>query len=118
MNIRIYDPSLCCSTGVCGTNVDPALTKFAADFEWVKSKGIDIQRFNLGMEPMEFVANPKVQHFLEKSGVDSLPLILVDDEFVMAGRYPTRKEMATWLQLKLEDTPASTECCGGKKDCC
>lgn len=115
MKIRVYDPSLCCSTGVCGTNVDPALTKFAADFEWLKTNGIDVQRFNLGVEPMEFANNSKVTAFLERSGVDSLPLILIDDEFALAGRYPTRQELAKWSNIELQEE--ATSCCSGS-NCC
>lgn len=115
MKIRIYDPSLCCSTGVCGTNVDPALAKFAADFEWLKTNGIDVKRFNLGMEPMEFANNEKVKQFLERSGVDALPLILLDDEFALAGRYPTRKELAHWANIETEEE--TTSCCSGG-NCC
>ncbi|MDH3390414.1 MAG: arsenic metallochaperone ArsD family protein, partial [Desulfobulbaceae bacterium] len=29
--IEIYDPPMCCPTGVCGPNVDPELVQFAAD---------------------------------------------------------------------------------------
>ena len=29
--IQIFDPALCCASGVCGTDVDQALVSFAAD---------------------------------------------------------------------------------------
>ncbi len=28
-NIQIFDPTLCCSTGVCGVEVDQTLVRFA-----------------------------------------------------------------------------------------
>jgi len=36
--IQIYDKPMCCSTGVCGTDVDPALPRFAADLAWLASQ--------------------------------------------------------------------------------
>jgi hypothetical protein len=30
---QVFDPAMCCSTGVCGPEVDPALVRFAVDVE-------------------------------------------------------------------------------------
>ena len=46
--IQIFDPALCCSTGVCGVETDQALITFAADVDWAKQNGAQIERFNLG----------------------------------------------------------------------
>jgi hypothetical protein len=32
----VFDPAMCCSTGVCGPSVDPELARFAADLDWLK----------------------------------------------------------------------------------
>lgn len=34
--IQIFDPALCCSSGVCGTQVEQGLVTFAADLAWAK----------------------------------------------------------------------------------
>lgn len=94
--IQIYDPALCCSTGVCGVEVDQALVSFSADFDWARAEGALIERFNLAQQPMAFAENGVVRGFLEKSGADGLPLVLVDGEVAMSGRYPTRDELADW----------------------
>ncbi|MFG8090752.1 arsenic metallochaperone ArsD family protein, partial [Pseudomonas aeruginosa] len=49
--IQIYDPALCCSTGVCGVEVDQSLVTFASDVEWAIRQGANVQRFNLAHEP-------------------------------------------------------------------
>ena len=36
--IQIFDPALCCSTGVCGVEADQALISFAADVDWVETE--------------------------------------------------------------------------------
>ena len=45
--VRVFDPAMCCSTGICGPSVDPKLARFAADLDWLKSQGISVERFNL-----------------------------------------------------------------------
>ena len=37
--IEVYDGAMCCSTGVCGVDVDQELVTFAADVEWAKQQG-------------------------------------------------------------------------------
>ena len=113
--IQVFDPALCCSTGVCGVDVDQALVNFSADVDWVKQSGARIERFNLAQQPMAFAENPTVKAFLERSGAEALPLILVDGEVALAGRYPNRAELSRWTGVA--EAPAEAKqsgCCGGK----
>ena len=117
--LTVFDPALCCSTGVCGTDVDQALVDFSADVQWLKQRGVQIERFNLAQQPMSFVQNEKVKAFIEASGAEGLPLLLLDGETVMAGRYPKRAELARWFSIPLEKVGlAPTICCGGNTSCC
>lgn len=116
--IQVYDPAMCCSTGVCGSTIDPALVRFSADADWAKGQGIDLVRYNLGQEPMAFVHNSVVKRFLDRSGAEALPLIVVEGEIALAGRYPTRAELLRWAGL----APPAVEspsggCCGGSGTC-
>lgn len=121
--LEVFDPALCCSTGVCGTEVDQALVDFSADVDWLKQSGGQIERFNLAQQPMAFAESAVVKGFLERSGAEGLPLILLDGEIAMAGRYPTRKELARFAGLsEALDAIAVTEvksegCCSGSKCC-
>lgn len=118
MIIQVYDPALCCSTGVCGTEVDSVLVTFAADVDWAKKQGIKVERFNLSQQPMVFAQNEMVKKFLERSGAGSLPLILIDGDVALAGRYPTRKELAQWAKIELSEQETTKSCCGDKTGCC
>ncbi|MDZ7720169.1 MAG: arsenite efflux transporter metallochaperone ArsD [Balneolaceae bacterium] len=71
--IEVYDPAMCCSTGVCGPDVDDSLADFANDVKWLKSKGVEVKRYNLGQEPEAFKANPPVLTRLQKGGTEVLP---------------------------------------------
>lgn len=111
--IQVYDPALCCSTGVCGVDVDQALVGFSADVDWAKQNGVQIERFNLAQQPLAFAENQLVKGYLERSGEEALPLILVDGEVALAGRYPHRNELARWASIKLEEENKPSACCGG-----
>src|SRR5664279_3531468 len=98
-NIQVFDPALCCSSGVCGVDVDQALVSFSADVDWARQNGAQIERFNLAQQPMAFAESPAARGFLERSGAEALPLILVDGEVALAGRYPNRAELARWASI-------------------
>ncbi len=113
--IEVYDGAMCCSTGVCGVDVDQGLVTFAADVEWAKQQGVMIERFNLGQQPLQFANNTTVKGFFQRSGEESLPLILVDGEVAMAGRYPSRAKLTRWAGVAAVPTvnKAAGSCCGG-----
>jgi len=94
--LLVFDPALCCSTGVCGPEVNPDLVRFAADVEWLRKRGVEVRRFNLSQEPGTFAASAPVREALQNDGTDCLPLILVDGQVAARGRYPSRREMAGW----------------------
>jgi AhpD family alkylhydroperoxidase len=105
--ITVYDPPMCCSTGVCGPEIDPALAQFAGDLDWLKGQGVGVRRFNLAQEPASFVANADVKAIVDRSDGDELPVILVGDKVVASGRYPGRQELAALTGLKA--SPGSIE---------
>jgi hypothetical protein len=115
--IQVFDPALCCSTGVCGVEVDQQLVGFSADVDWAKQNGAVIERFNLAQQPMAFAENPVVKAFLERSGADALPLILVDGEVALAGRYPNRTELARWAAITETTEKPASGCCSGSSCC-
>ncbi len=97
--VQVFDPPMCCSTGVCGPDVDPALVRFAADLEWLKSKGIEVERFNLSQDPAAFVRHAAVADAM-RSRNDVLPLVLVDGQIASFGKYPAREALAALVGLE------------------
>jgi Arsenical resistance operon protein ArsD len=113
--IQVFDPALCCSTGVCGVDVDQELVGFSADVDWAKQNGVHIERFNLAQQPMAFAENQLVKDYLERSSEQALPLILVDGEVALAGRYPHRSELARWTGITEAEQTKQSGCCSGNK---
>ncbi|QBJ96194.1 arsenite efflux transporter metallochaperone ArsD [Rhodococcus sp. ABRD24] len=133
--IEVFEPALCCNTGVCGDDVDQALVTFTADMDWINSRGGDVARFNLANEPLAFAEREPVKAFLQLSGSEGLPLVLVDGITAVTGRYPDRAQLAKWAgiaaepvaapagtqMLGLADTTGAGSCCGDGPDntsCC
>lgn len=100
--IQVFDPAMCCSTGVCGPSVDPTLPRFAADLEWLKGKGVEVERFNLAQQVAAFTQNPKVKQALNSQGTQVLPMILVDGDVKASGGYPSRLDLARLARVEFE----------------
>ena len=117
--VEVFEPALCCATGVCGEDVDQQLVMFSADLDFVSSRGGDVSRYNLASEPSTFSETGTVRAFLQVAGSGGLPLILVDGVTAMTGRYPDRAQLATWAGVEvaagtdlLETATADDGCCG------
>ncbi len=103
--LQVYDPAMCCSTGVCGPRIDPALPRFAADLEWLKSKGFEVERYNLAQDVAAFTSNPVVKQTLNSNGSKCLPLLLLDGTVVSEGAYLEREELANLMHVHFEPGP-------------
>jgi AhpD family alkylhydroperoxidase len=100
--VEVFDPPMCCSTGVCGPSVDPALVTFATDLHWLADQGVAVERYNLAQQPQAFAASEIVKTALEREGNQVLPLILVDGQIASKGAYPAREELARLSGVGLE----------------
>ena len=95
--VAVYDPAMCCPTGVCGPGVDPALLQVARDLRWLQARGASVERYGLSQEPQAFARNGRVSGLLQAFGEQALPAALVNGEVLVHGRYPTRDELVAAL---------------------
>ncbi len=108
--LDVFDPALCCATGVCGPQVEPHLARFEADLRWLSTQGAQVTRHNLGQEPGAFADNPVVRSILQSGGEDALPVILLDGRLRWTGHYPTRDELAATVTVPPVEG-ATNACC-------
>lgn len=123
MKIAIYDPPMCCASGVCGPSVDPKLVKLQETLRKIEQAGVSVQRFNLASEPQAFVENAQVGELLRTGGNAVLPLTFVDGQLLKQGSYPERAEFAQALQasglkLDLQEAPKKAACGCKPGKCC
>jgi hypothetical protein len=99
--IQIYDPPMCCATGVCGTGIDPNVVNLSTMLARLGRHGITVQRFNLGQQPQAFAENPMVKQALEADGKSALPLVIIDGKVYVQGRYPSSAERSAIVREAL-----------------
>lgn len=120
--LQVFDKPMCCSTGICGPQVDPVLPKFAADLAWLKDQGVAVERYNLAQQPQAFVAHSDVTDALREGNEHVLPMVRVDGVIVSKGIYPTREQLAAWCSVgvirSLGMTEAAVGSCCGPTGCC
>jgi hypothetical protein len=126
VKVSVYDPAMCCSTGVCGPGVDPELMEASRDLQWLASQGVGVERFNLAQEPDTFVKNPRVSGLMQAFGDDALPAVIVNGEVHSHGRYPSRDELVEAVKSAKDpgeagdarEATSSESCCGPDSGCC
>lgn len=99
--MQIFEPAMCCSTGLCGVVVVPELLRISTVLNTLKNNGVEIERLNLSNSPMEFIQNKTVNKFINEKGVEGLPLTVVDGEIVVEGRYPSNEEIVKLLGISV-----------------
>lgn len=104
--IEIFDPAMCCSTGVCGPSVDPELIRMAAVTKNLKAKGYDITRYNLANEPHAFAESTVISQLLKEKGPDVLPVTVVDGEIKKVKEFLTNEELQELTGLTKETLAA------------
>lgn len=108
--VAVYDPPMCCPTGVCGPGVDPALLQFTRDLRWLTAQGVTVERFGLSQEPQAFVASARVAGLMQAFGDAALPAVLVNGTVLAHGRYPSRDEVVAALATGAQ--PIGTQAAG------
>lgn len=116
--LHVFDRPMCCSTGVCGPDVDLQLVQFAADLEWLKQQGVEVVRHNLAQHPGEFASAADVVTVLRTEGTETLPLFRVNGTLLFRGSYPSRQTMASWCGLAAAELPVINPPCPVASGCC
>lgn len=119
--ISVYDPAMCCSTGICGPGVDQQLLHVAQYLRRFEAEGINVERFNLTQQPQAFVENPRVAGLLQAFGEQALPITLVNGTILTYGAYPSSEEIsAAFAKETASPSSSAQEGCGCEpgSNCC
>jgi hypothetical protein len=121
--MSIYEPAMCCDTGLCGVSVDSELLRISTVLNSLKKNGVTVDRYNLSSAPMAFVNNKVINAFVNENGVEKLPAVMLDDKIIITGHYPTNEELLSLLNVPesyLTETKSESHggggCPGG--NCC
>ncbi|MEX6587460.1 arsenite efflux transporter metallochaperone ArsD [Paraclostridium bifermentans] len=100
MKIEIFEPTMCCSTGICGPSVDEKLVKISEDIEILKDefKGLTIERYQPQTHAMKFMSNMDVGKLVRENGQQILPITVLDGKVIKSGAYPSLEELKSSLR--------------------
>jgi hypothetical protein len=123
MKIEIYDPAMCCSTGVCGPSVDPELVRIQEALRQIQKQApaLSVVRFGLSSDPQAFVANTTVAELLKSEGPECLPLVYAAGALVCKGCYPANGKLQEILKhagIEVTLDEKNKKSCGCGPDCC
>lgn len=120
LKLEVFDPPMCCSSGVCGPQPDPRLAVFSADLDWLRHQGVAVQRYNLSQEPAAFATHPEVARLLRQSDGDCLPIVLAGGQVVSQAVYPSREALLEFAGLsdKADKHVEQNQGCAPAGGCC
>ncbi len=108
MKIEIYDPAMCCSSGLCGPAIDPVLVKVNDAILALKRQNVEVERFNLTQQTKLYMENKTVADLLHKNGKKVLPITFVNGELFKSGAYPSYEDLCKALGIEpLKHRPIS-----------
>ena len=105
MKIDIYDPAMCCSSGLCGPAIDPVLVRVNDAVLALKRQGVEVERYNLAQQTKLFMENKAVADLLHKGGKKALPITFVNGTVFRSGQYPTYEELCAALGIAPQASP-------------
>lgn len=111
MKLELFEPSICCDSGVCGPEPDKVLIDLQNTIQLLKKAGVETKRYAINQAPIMFVQNAVVREFIKANGPGKLPLALLDNQIIKIGGYPTIDELKTLIP-ELNDIDPDTKILG------
>ena len=93
MKIEIFDPPLCCPTGICGPTVDQTLINVNEMIASLQKDGIQVERYQMTSNLHAFLNNPAVMKLVQEKQMSALPITVISNRVIKTGSYPTLEEI-------------------------
>ena len=95
--VELFDPPMCCPTGLCGPNLDQTLLDVSEMIAGLEREHVGVARYQMTSHPNAFLANAEVMNLVRAKQMDALPITVVRSKVVKSGAYPTLAEIKTHL---------------------
>ena len=97
--LELYDPPMCCSSGLCGPVLDPVLVAMNDAVLALTKQGVAVTRFNPVQQLKEVMANQEVAKAIRQNGKKVLPMVFANGLLLKSGAYPSYEELCEALGL-------------------
>ena len=95
--VEIFDPPMCCPTGLCGPTLDQTLLDVSEMLLALQAAGVRVERYQMSSNPNAFLNNPEVMTLVRTRQMAALPITVVRGQVLKAGAYPTLTEVRAAL---------------------
>ncbi len=95
--VELFDPPMCCPTGMCGPTIDPVLLDVNEMIVMLQGEGIPVTRYQMASHAQAFVNNPEVFRLIREKQLAALPITVVRGQIVQVGAYPTLAQVRAAL---------------------
>lgn len=96
-DVEIFDPPLCCPTGLCGPVLDTTLVDLSEAIFTLEAEGRTVVRHMMTVDPHAFMRNRDVYALIKQRQLDVLPITVIGGRIVKTDAYPTLDELRTEL---------------------
>ena len=101
--VELFDPPMCCPTGLCGPTLDQTLLDVNEMILALQAEGVTVARYQMTSQPQAFTGNPDVMRLVREKQMAALPITVVHGKVVKVGAYPTLNGVRTYL---MEQSPS------------
>jgi hypothetical protein len=92
-DVEIFDPPMCCPTGLCGPTLDQALLDLNEMILDLQKQGYQVVRYQMASHPQAFIGNQEVMKLVREKQIAALPIVIVRGKIIAEGRYPKQAEI-------------------------
>ena len=96
-DVEIFDPPMCCPTGLCGPTLDQTLLDVNEMILSLQAEGFSIDRYQMTSHPQVFLNNPEVMRLVREQQMAALPITVVRGKVIKVGEFPTLTEIKSNL---------------------
>lgn len=93
LDVEIFDPPLCCPTGLCGPVLDTTLVDLGEAILSLQAEGRTVVRHMMTADPQAFMRNREVYQLIRERQLAVLPITVVRGRIVKTDVYPSLDEL-------------------------
>ncbi len=97
VDVELFDPPLCCPTGICGPTIDQSLLDVNEMVLALQAGGLRVERYQMTSNPNAFLSNAEVMRLVRERQMAALPITVVRGQVVKSGAYPSLAEVQAVL---------------------
>ncbi|MCL4559808.1 MAG: arsenite efflux transporter metallochaperone ArsD [Chloroflexi bacterium] len=92
-DVEIFDPPMCCPTGMCGPTIDQTLLDVSEMIAKLQSYGYQVERYQMSTHPGAFISNVEIMKLIREKQMAALPIVVVRGKVIAEGNYPKLTEI-------------------------